>query len=62
MDSDRIEGTLKEAEGKLTDDEPREAEGTVQRELGEAKDGARDAWDKAKEKARELADDVDDVV
>lgn len=59
MDSDRIEGPLKEAGGKakeewgdLTDDASTEAEGKmdqvggkVQNEWGEAKDEARDAAD-----------------
>ncbi len=59
MDSDRIEGPLKEAGGKakeewgdLTDDASTEAEGKmdqvggkVQNEWGEAKDEARDAGD-----------------
>ena len=30
MDSDRVEGNLKEAEGKLTGDEEREKEGQAQ--------------------------------
>jgi uncharacterized protein YjbJ (UPF0337 family) len=60
MDSDRIEGPLKEGAGKvkeewgdLTDDKRTEAEGQaqqvegdVQNEWGEAKDGARDTVDK----------------
>ena len=59
MDSDRIEGPLKEAGGKvkeewgdLTDDAQTEAEGkadqvegNVQNEWGEAKDDVRDAVD-----------------
>jgi uncharacterized protein YjbJ (UPF0337 family) len=59
MDSDRIEGPMKEAGGKakeewgdLTDDASTEAEGKmdqvggkVQNEWGEAKDEARDAGD-----------------
>lgn len=59
MDSDRIEGPLKEAGGKakeawgdLTDDEETEAEGEadqvegkVQHEWGEGKDTVRDAVD-----------------
>ena len=61
MDSDRIEGPLKEAGGKvkeefgdLTDDAQTEAEGHAQKvegdlqnEWGEAKDDARDAVDDA---------------
>lgn len=59
MDSDRIEGPIKEGTGKvkeewgdLTDDASTEAEGKaqqvegdVQNEWGEAKDDARDAMD-----------------
>jgi uncharacterized protein YjbJ (UPF0337 family) len=59
MDSDRVEGPLKEAGGKIkeewgdaTDDAQTEAEGqmdqvegTVQNEWGEAKDDVRDAVD-----------------
>ena len=59
MDSDRVEGPLKEAGGKakeewgdLTDDDSTEAEGkadqvegNVQNEWGEAKDEVRDADD-----------------
>jgi uncharacterized protein YjbJ (UPF0337 family) len=53
MDRDRIEGELKETEGKLTDDELREGEGKAQSAWGEAKDKADDAWDEAKEKVDE---------
>jgi uncharacterized protein YjbJ (UPF0337 family) len=54
MDSDRIEGKAKEVEGKITDDESREAEGRVQGKWGEAKDTADDAWEDVKDKAGEL--------
>jgi uncharacterized protein YjbJ (UPF0337 family) len=54
MDSDRIEGKAKEVEGKLTDDESREAEGRVQGKWGELKDKADDTWEDAKDKAGEL--------
>ena len=54
MDSDRIEGKAKEVEGKLTDDESREAEGKAQGKWGEVKDKADDAWEDAKDKAGEL--------
>ena len=50
MDRDRIEGNLKEAEGKLTGDELREKQGQAQ-----------DAWGKAKDKVDDLrAKDKDD--
>jgi uncharacterized protein YjbJ (UPF0337 family) len=44
MDRDRIEGTLKEAEGKLTDDEVREKQGQAQETWGKAKDKADDVF------------------
>jgi uncharacterized protein YjbJ (UPF0337 family) len=50
LDTDRIEGKAKEYEGKLTDDESREAEGRVQKKWGDAKDAADDAWETAKDK------------
>jgi uncharacterized protein YjbJ (UPF0337 family) len=65
MDSDRIEGTVKEGAGKVkeewgdaTDDTSTElegkreqAEGEVQQRWGEAKDAARDAMDDADDNA-----------
>jgi uncharacterized protein YjbJ (UPF0337 family) len=51
MDSDRIEGNLKEAEGKLTGDEELEKEGQAQ-----------DAWGKAKDSVEDAVDDVKDAV
>ena len=49
MDRDKIEGELKETEGKLTDDEVREGEGKAQSAWGEGKDKAEDAWDSTKD-------------
>jgi uncharacterized protein YjbJ (UPF0337 family) len=49
MDSDRIEGNLKEAEGKLTGDEKLEKEGQAQDSWGKAKDSTKDAVDDAKD-------------
>ena len=60
MDSDRIEGKLKETKGKLTDDESREAEGRIQGEVGEKKDEARGAWENLKDKAGDLINRGDD--
>ena len=54
MDSDRIEGNLKEAEGKLTGDEELEKEGQAQDSWGKAKDSADDAY----ESAKDLGDDA----
>ena len=62
MDSDRIEGDLKEAEGKLTGDEDREAEGKAQSAWGEAKDKADDAWESTKDAAEDVKDSVDERI
>ncbi len=59
MDTDRIEGTAKEAEGKLTGDEEREQEGQAQDAFGKAKDSARDALDAVKDAAEDAKDAVD---
>ena len=56
MDDDRIEGTAKEAEGKLTGDESREQEGRAQEKWGKTKDEAGDAWDETKDKAEDAKD------
>lgn len=67
MDRDRIEGNLKEAEGKLTGDEALEEEGRAQDSWGKAKDSADDAYKSAKdigddvwENAKDTADAVKD--
>ena len=59
MDRDRIEGNLKEAEGKVTGDEDREREGEAQGAWGKAKDSADDAWEKTKDAADDVKDAVD---
>jgi len=53
MDNDRIKGAIKETAGKVTGNRQTEAEGKaektvgkVQRNVGEAKDQARDLLDK----------------
>lgn len=46
MSSDKVKGTLKETEGKLTGDEAREAQGKGQKDWGKVKDKAEDAKDK----------------
>ncbi len=51
MDSDRIEGKAKEAEGTITGDDDRRKEGEAQ-----------SAWGKAKDKMRDAADDVKEAV
>ena len=53
MDKDRIEGNLKEAEGKLTGDEELEKEGQAQDKWGKTKDKADDAWESTKDAAEE---------
>ena len=69
MDSDRIEGNLKEAEGKLTGDETLEQEGQAQDSWGKAKDSADEAYDSAKDlgddawkSAKDTADAVKDKI
>jgi uncharacterized protein YjbJ (UPF0337 family) len=46
VNKDRIEGNLKEAEGKLTGDKLREKQGQAQDTWGKAKDAADDALDR----------------
>jgi uncharacterized protein YjbJ (UPF0337 family) len=53
---DRIEGKAKEAEGKLTGDKDREAEGKAQDALGQAKGAAEGAADAARAKLDDLKD------
>jgi uncharacterized protein YjbJ (UPF0337 family) len=61
MDSDRIEGPLKEAGGKikeewgdLTDDASTEAEGQAEQVEG----NLQNEWGEAKDEARDVADDA----
>jgi len=61
MDSDRIESKAKELEGKLTNDESREAEGRIQGKWGELKDKADDAWEDVKDKAEDVVDRGEDT-
>jgi uncharacterized protein YjbJ (UPF0337 family) len=49
MDEDRVEGRVKEGVGKVTDDEEMEREGEAQKSWGDAKDKARDVVDDLKE-------------
>lgn len=57
MNKDRVEGKAKEVEGKILDDESREAEGRVQSKWGEARDKADDVWEDVKDKAGEAFND-----
>jgi len=59
MDSDRIEGNFKEAEGKLTGDEEREKEGQAQEAWGKTKDSGSDAVDAVKDAGEDAKDAVD---
>jgi uncharacterized protein YjbJ (UPF0337 family) len=56
VDRDRIEGNLKEAEGKLTGDQELEREGEAQDAWGKTKDSAGDAWEKTKDDAKDAVD------
>jgi len=49
-ETDRIKGNMKEAEGKLTDDPSREAEGKTDQAKGKMKD----AFDKTKDAAKDM--------
>jgi uncharacterized protein YjbJ (UPF0337 family) len=51
--SDKIEGKLKEAEGKLTGDSDREAEGKAQGAVGHAKDAASGAAEAVSDKLKD---------
>ena len=59
MDSDRIEGNVKEGAGKLTGDKELEREGEAQDAWGKAKDSASDAWDSVKDAGDDAKDAVD---
>ena len=59
MEKDRVEGNLKEVEGKLTGDEELEREGEAQGAFGKAKDSASDAWDAVKDAGEDAKDAVD---
>jgi uncharacterized protein YjbJ (UPF0337 family) len=51
MDTDRIEGTAKKWEGKVTGDESREAEGRLQEKKADVKGAPHDTWEAVKDKA-----------
>jgi uncharacterized protein YjbJ (UPF0337 family) len=59
VDSDRIKGNLKEAQGKVTGDEDLEREGEAQDAWGKTKDSADDAWEGIKDTADDAKDAVD---
>ena len=61
MGKDKVEGKLKEWEGKVTDDESREAEGKAQQDWDDAKDKPRGLWEDVKDRAgREYNERSDD--
>jgi uncharacterized protein YjbJ (UPF0337 family) len=62
LDSDRVEGKLKEVEGDLTGEESRKREGQAQGAVGEAKDKASGAWEKSKEVAGDAKDKASDLI
>jgi uncharacterized protein YjbJ (UPF0337 family) len=47
---DKLEGKLKETEGKLTGDELREGQGKAQHTWGDAKDKAKDTAEEIRER------------
>ena len=51
---DKVVGTLKEAEGKITGDKLRETEGKAQKTKGKVKDKINDAKKKIKRKEEEV--------
>ena len=48
--TDKVEGTLKEKEGELTDDKAREKQGEAQKEWGNVQGKVEDAKDEIKER------------
>ena len=62
MDSDRVEGKLKEVEGDLTGDDSRKREGQAQGAMGETKEKASGAWEKSKEVAGDAKDKASDLI
>jgi uncharacterized protein YjbJ (UPF0337 family) len=57
--TEKWEGKLKEAEGKLTDDELREAQGKTEAAWGETKEKAEDIAGEAKEKAEDIGTEAE---
>lgn len=55
---DKVVGNVKEATGKLIDDEELELKGKVQKGVGEAREAAGDVSDKLKDKKDDLVDSV----
>ncbi len=55
---DKIAGTAKQIEGKLTGDKARTAQGTVQKAVGKVESAVSDVADKVKEGARQIEDKV----
>jgi uncharacterized protein YjbJ (UPF0337 family) len=57
--TEKWEGKLKEAEGKLTDDELREGQGKAEAAWGEAKEKTEDVAGEAKEKAEDVGTEAE---
>ena len=57
--TDKVSGTAKEAEGKLTGDRSREAEGKLEKAKGDAKDAAGNVKDAAAKLADRARDEVE---
>lgn len=55
---DKVVGTGKEVQGKVTDDKGKELEGKAQSAFGDAKEKARDAGDDIKDGAEKLGDKI----
>ena len=57
--TEKWEGKLKEAEGKLTGDEVREGQGKAEATWGEAKEKTEDIAGEAKEKAEDIGTEAE---
>ena len=57
--TDKVSGTAKEAEGKLTGDKSREAEGKLEQAKGDVKDAAGNVKDAAGKLADRARDEVE---
>jgi len=58
---DKIAGTAKEVEGKVTGDKVREGQGAVQKVVGKVEGAAETVVDKVKQVGRDIADKVSDA-
>lgn len=58
---DKVAGTVKEVEGKVTGDKAREGQGAIQKGIGKVEGVAEKVVDKVKDIAHDVADKVRDV-